>query len=91
MLSMDGRLSSAGLLVTRRSLVRSPDPPECRGVPETDALPLLLPTGWLSPCVVDSAVGVCMNSYKSLWIKVSAMCKSGLLCFQTVRYYLCVL
>ena len=47
--------------LTRRLLVRSPGPPSgCRGVPEQDASPYLLQTCWLSPCVVDSAVGVWM-------------------------------
>ena len=49
----------AGLLVTRRSLVRSPAPPSsCRGVPERDASPRPFLTSWLSPCVADSAVSV---------------------------------
>ena len=55
----------AGWLVTGRLLVRSLAPRvEYRGVPERDASLWQLPTSWLSPCVVDAAVGVWM----SVWL-----------------------
>ena len=36
---------------------------ECRGVPEPDASPWLLPTSWLSSCVADTAVSLWMCAW----------------------------
>lgn len=41
---------------------------ECRGVPEQDASPKLLPTSWLLPCVVNTAVGIRMCEREAMEI-----------------------
>ena len=50
---------------------------ECRGVPEQDASPWLLLTSWLSPCVVDSAVGVWICAWMSVNTTLLALYKWG--------------
>ena len=56
----------AGCFVTARLLART----LVRSLaPDLDTLPSLLLMSWLSPCVVDAAVAVCVNRWRKAYTK----------------------